>query len=201
MNEVAPPSPSPAQASARPARPRWWRRALRTLERYLALAGLLFVIYHAGFGVSEMTSGSMAPTLCGEVGAPDNDWILYERLSPGPPARGKLVVFQNEDGVIISKRVVAFPGERVRVVDHRCLVDDVPLLGVPEGVRYIAGGNLRPTPRGNNAHLVEPDTVYVLGDDSRDSWDSRWTGGVPRAQWRGRVVAIVWPPARWRWLW
>ena len=30
---------------------------------------------------------------------------------------------------------------------------------------------------------------------------SRFTGGVPRERWIGRPVAVVWPPARWRWLW
>ena len=193
-----PHTPPPARGPARPPR---WRRALRYMERCLAFAGAVLIVYHLGFGVSEMTSGSMSPTLLGSVaGCASNDWILYEKLSPGPPPRGRLIVFRSEDGITIVKRVVAFPGERVRVDSFRCLVDDVPL-EAPAGVRYYPGGNLRPTPQGNQSFQVEPGTVYVLGDDSSDSWDSRWFGGLGQEQWRGRVVAIVWPPARWRWLW
>ena len=37
---------------------------------------------------------------------------------------------------------------------------------------------------------------YVLGDDSKDSADSRYDGPVPPDIVRGRVWLIVWPPER-----
>lgn len=180
------------------------RRALRHVERSLAFAGLALIVYHAGFGLSEVVSPSMSPTLCGTAaGAADNDWILWERITDGPPPRGHLVVFQSEDGVLIAKRVVAFPGERVKIDGGRCFVNDVPLELPPgaAGVRYLPAGTMRPTPEGPLEVVVPDDAVWVLGDHSADSWDSRYFGGLARDRWRGRVVGIVWPPRRWRWTW
>ena len=37
------------------------------------------------------------------------------------------------------------------------------------------------------------DGWYVLGDDSRDSEDSRYEGAIPRASVTGRAWLVVWP--------
>jgi len=43
-----------------------------------------------------------------------------------------------------------------------------------------------------------PDQVFVLGDCSADSEDSRHFGPVGLSELVGRPVAIVWPPSRWK---
>lgn len=190
----------------RTSRARLLRRVLRFLERGLAAAGLLFIVWHAGFDAAEVVSGSMAPTLVGDgAGNAKNDWIVYETVSTrlDAPARHSLVVFRSEDGVMIVKRVTGLGGDRLRIVDGRLLVDDAIPAGAPD-VRYLRAGNLRPSPE-DPAHgrdyVVPDEAVFLLGDDSKDSWDSRYFGGVPRERLQGRALAVVWPPARWRWLW
>jgi signal peptidase I len=181
------------------------RRAARFAERCLAVTGALLLVYHAGFDLSEVVSSSMAPTLVGEADRADNDWILTERLSTrlGPPPRFHVVVFRGPEGDTIAKRVVGYPGERLRVVDGSLEVDGA-LQGEGQGappVRYLRAGRLRPREDGPEVHEVGPDAVFVLGDHQADSWDSRFFGDLPRERWRGRVVAVVWPPSRWQWLW
>lgn len=190
--------------TARPRRPSPLRRALRLLERSLAVSGALLLVFHAGFDLSEVVSSSMAPTLRGEPDRTDNDWVLTERLSPrlAPPPRFRMVVFRSSEGQTIVKRVVAYPGERLRVIDGALEVDG-RVLGAAEGappVRYLRAGRLRPRPEGPSTHEVAGG-LFVLGDYQADSWDSRFVGELPQDRVRGRVVAIVWPPSRWEWLW
>ena len=42
------------------------------------------------------------------------------------------------------------------------------------------------------------DELFLLGDNSAHSSDSRQFGPVPRSRLVGRAVAVVWPPSRWR---
>jgi signal peptidase I len=182
------------------------RRLLRFVERGLAVAGLLLLMWHGGFDAAEVVSGSMAPTLQGDgAGNAENDWIVYETVSTrlAAPARHALVVFRSEDGVMIVKRVTGLEGERLRLVDGRLQVDGVVPPGAPD-LRYLRAGNLRASPEdpaGGRDYVVPEDAVFLLGDDSKDSWDSRYFGGVPVQRLQGRALAVVWPPARWRWVW
>ncbi|MCZ6597029.1 MAG: S26 family signal peptidase, partial [Planctomycetota bacterium] len=41
-----------------------------------------------------------------------------------------------------------------------------------------------------------PDEFFLLGDNSFDSFDSRFFGPVTREQILGRPVWVVWPPGR-----
>lgn len=43
-----------------------------------------------------------------------------------------------------------------------------------------------------------PGEVFLLGDNTLDSIDSRFFGPVRLSDLTGRPVAVVWPPARWR---
>ena len=178
------------------------RRLAGRAERAFAICGVFFLLFHAGFSVSEITSESMEPTLQGTAGEPDNDWILYETISTrfAPPPRDKLIVFTAEDGLRVAKRVVGFPGERLRIVDGALEVDGVRReLG--DGARYLRAGRLRPRRDIDGTCEVAPDSVFVLGDNSKDSWDSRFFGDLERTAGEGRVVGEVWPPSRWSWLW
>jgi len=180
--------PGRTQASRIRERLRRWGRAL---ERGLAVIGLLFVIYHLGFDLSVMASGSMAPTLQG-TSMENGDWVLTERLTYRirEPARWEVMTFHSPEGIRIMKRVVAFPGETLRLQDGQVWIDDAPAERPPAiaDIEYFAFGNL---------HEGRPFTCargyYVLGDDSRDSDDSRFEGPVPPERVYGRAWLILWP--------
>ena len=170
------------------------RRFFRIGEHTFAVIGLLLIIYHFGFDLSRMVSGSMSPTLRAE-GPDDGDWVLSEKVSYRlrSPGRWELVEFVSADGEQVMKRVVGLPGETVSLKEQRVAVDGAlaPYPGSLGGVTYWPYGNLQ---GGRAAECGRG--YYVLGDDTKDSQDSRSDGPVPADRIIARPWLRVWPPGR-----
>ena len=170
------------------------RRLFRIGEHAFAVIGLVLVIYHLGFDLSRMVSGSMSPTLRAE-GPDDGDWVLSEKVSYRlrSPGRWELVEFVNTDGEQVMKRVVGLPGETVSLKERRVAVNGAlaPYPGSLEGVPYCPYGNLQ----GGRATECGWG-YYVLGDYTKDSNDSRYEGPVPPGRIIARPWLRVWPPGR-----
>jgi signal peptidase I len=174
------------------------RKALRWAEHGLAAFGLLVLVYCLTLDLSVVTSGSMKPTLRGE-NAEEGDWVLTEKVSYRfrNPRRWEVAAIDKADGIHVMKRVVGLPGEEVSLVDgHVCI--DGQEAGRPEPLRdmeYLAVARLFPGRR------VECGRGYcVLGDDTRDSQDSRFEDPIPRDRIVGRAWLRVWPPKRIGWV-
>lgn len=186
-----------AAATSTPRRS-WWRRLLRWAERVLAGFGGLTLIYLCFFDVTAIVSESMKPTL---VGTPttQRDYVLSERITYWfrAPRRWEIVGFTNPDGIHVMKRVAAFPGETIAVRAGKPLINGEPI-DRPAAIAsriYYPFGKLR----GGKPYTCESG-YFVLGDDSRDSYDSRYTGELARDDVDGRAVLIVWPPNRMGWI-
>ena len=170
------------------------KRILRWAERSLAFVGLCFIIYHLCFELTVMTSGSMAPTLRGNSYA-DGDRLLLERVTGWyrKPRRWEIYFFYNPDGIPVAKRIVGMPGEIISIRDNRLYINGIQMQPPPrlQFLKYYAHGNLAA------GREVSCDAGYfLLGDDSRDSYDSRFTGPVSAKEFRGRVWCILWPNPR-----
>jgi signal peptidase I len=188
---------SPAASDPKPAgraRRGWLRRTLRWAEHFLALCGFVLLVYHLGFNLSAMSSGSMGPTLRG-TDAHHGDWVLTEKVSYWfrRPRRWEVLTFLNEEGMQVMKRVAGLPGERVSIRDDRVTVDGWPTACPPavERMRYYPYGSLH-----KGAEAGCGDGYFVLGDDSADSLDSRFEGPVKPDEVIGRAWLVVWPPER-----
>jgi signal peptidase I len=173
----------------------WWRRPLRLLERFFAILGVLLLVYLLCFDLSVIVSGSMSPTLRGN-GKPGSDYVLSEKVSYRfrSPRRWELVAFHSSDGLFVMKRVVALPGESIRMERDGTIFINGERVERPErlrSIRYYAYGTLAV---GSTAKAG--DGFFVLGDDSKDSQDSRWEKPVSWEAIRGRPWLIVWPPHR-----
>lgn len=134
---------------------------------------------------------------------------VYAYRNGSAPKRGELVAFRareipsfeakNGESAIFLKRVVALPGETIAIVGGKLTVNGA----VPpelERLSYV----VLDVPGGNLSHegatfTVPRGTVYVLGDNSKNSYDSRFWGPVPLKALRGRAEGCVWPLARMRW--
>ncbi len=175
----------------------------------------------------RIPSSSMVPTLdVGDfvlVSKPDFGprpgrglWAHVERafLPPGGVQRGDLVVFRfpPDPSHDLVKRVVALPGERLRLHDGRVFINDQPLK--ESYARYTPAQpevfrdefpNLREADPNVDPHwwlalrrslsedgelTVPPDAYFVLGDNRNNSEDSRYWGFVPRRMIVGRPLLI-----------
>ena len=160
----------------------------------LAVVGLFSLVFHGLFDLTPIVSNSMAPTLRGD-GAAGSDLLLAEKLSYRlrRPARWEIIQFRNKDGNWVAKRIVGLPGETIAMRERDVLING-QVIKPPASLaflRYYAFGSL------SNGRSVEcKDGYFVLGDDSRDSCDSRYEGVVRPDEIRGRAWLIVRPLSR-----
>ena len=186
-------SAMPDSAASLPRRSRV-RKLLRWCEHVLAATGLCFIVFHLCFDAIVMTSDSMAPTLCG-TNYKNGDRILVEKVTRWfrPPQRWEIHYFHDDEGMALAKRIVALPGETVGIKQKSIWIDGNKLAMPRElaHLKYYSFGNVAAD------RQVNCDTgYYVLGDDSRDSYDSRFTGPISPDRFRGRVWCILWPLSR-----
>ena len=200
-------------ATARPA-----TRAKSTFREYaeaLAVALLLALVIRT-FVVQafKIPSGSMLPTL--QIG----DHILVNKFLYGPrfeipltqwslgrlpgvraPRAGDVVVFiwPKDRSKDFIKRVIATAGQTVEVRSKQVLIDGKPWddpHATWSAQRGAQGDSYGP-------FSVPPDTVFVMGDNRDQSYDSRFWGAVPIADIKGQALIIYWSwdgPDRWvRW--
>jgi signal peptidase I len=156
---------------------------------------LVAVVYWTCFDYSCIVSNSMKPTLCG-TSLENGDRVLTERVSYWfrQPHRWDVVTIRQPDAKQIMKRVVGLPGEKIQMLRGGIIqIDGHEIQPPPEldFLRYFPFGNLV-----SNATVECGDGFYVLGDDSRDSDDSRFNGPVPAKDVIGRAWLIVAPGGR-----
>jgi signal peptidase I len=186
-----------------------FRREFWEWIKSLAVAFVLaMLIRQFFFQAFKIPSSSMEPTL--QVG----DHLIANKLVYRfrEPARGDVLIFRfrdpqdrlapADDGRLLSlfqarraqrdlvKRIVGLPGETIRILDGRIYVN----------------GELAPDERlktqyyydESDSEFAVPEKHYfVLGDNSKNSYDSRYWGFVPRENLLGNALFLYWPPNRW----
>lgn len=158
----------------------------------------------------RIPSASMGPGLVAGDHLLVNKFIYGPTLHPWerrwlplrPPRRGDIVVFRYplDPEHDFIKRVVALPGDRLRIRDKAVVVNGEPLTEES----YVSFADPRTYP---NVPLLEDrlrrrdnfgpaeipqDRLFVLGDNRDLSSDSRFWGTVPRHFVKGRPVLRLW---------
>ena len=117
----------------------------------------------------------------------DGAWMVWPF---GQPERGDIIVFNPtadaEQPYI--KRVIGLPGERITFEDGYVYVNGQRL-----DETYIDGPATRCRQSDECDVVVEPDHVFVLGDNRTNSTDSRVIGQVPLSNIVGKAWLSYWP--------
>jgi signal peptidase I len=181
------------------------RRALVEWATILAVAVIAALIIRTFvFQAFFIPSQSMEPTIW------PGDRVLVNKLAHdlGPVHTGEIIVFRRpprdtstDDDLI--KRVIAGPGEKIYVANCRVYVDGHQL-----SQTYLPAGWENPSSEyctvwdaPGMLNLPDPYTVpaghyFVMGDNRKDSDDSRYWGPVPESYIVGVAFVRVWPLSR-----
>jgi signal peptidase I len=134
----------------------------------------------------RIPTSSMAATLL------PGEHVLVDKLATRHRSwrRGDVVLFRAPGGGTLTiKRLVGLAGDKVAIRDGVLVVD-----GRRMAEPYVAPGAIDSVYFG--PIRVPSEEVFVLGDNRRNSLDSRDYGSVPVDDIEGRVLMVLWPPAR-----
>lgn len=139
---------------------------------------------------------SMMPTL------ENGDRVIVNKIgyTLGEPSRYDIVVFHATEDKDYIKRVIGLPGEHVAYEDDQLYINGEaqkePYLSSLKEQQSVEGGPL--TSDFTLEELLEIEEipegyVFVLGDNRRNSTDSREIGLVPIEEITGSTNLIFWP--------
>ncbi|HMJ05498.1 MAG TPA: signal peptidase I, partial [Chthoniobacterales bacterium] len=138
------------------------------------------------------------------------DKFSYNFVKPG---RGNVFVFRTDGIPMISadpetgapyyiKRLTGLPGDEMRIAPPNLYVNGAP----PEGLGFTRVMQARDGYRGyaavgnfsepEESHRVPEQHYFAMGDNSYNSFDSRYWGPVPEANLVGRGLFVYWPFTR-----
>jgi signal peptidase I len=124
------------------------------------------------------------------------------------PNRGDVVVLHELTGTTerdLIKRVIALPGEEIRMENCEVFIDEDPNDSIP--AQRLSEPYLDPTvvTPGRCGQAIQPVVVpeghvFVLGDNRPGSQDSRALGSISYDDLVGRAFVVFWPRTSWQWL-
>jgi len=169
---------------------------LELVETVLTSIVVIFVIYTTIAVPEQVQGASMEPSFY------SGERILVEKVTKHfkDYNTGEVVVLHppNDDNVDFIKRVIAIPGDIVKIFKCDVYINrdgqkyklEEPYLGV--GTCTSAGGRFK---EGRSFKLGENEYL-VLGDNRSRSADSRSFGLLEKDRIVGRVVFRFWPPSQ-----
>ncbi len=157
------------------------REVLETVLIALVLAFLVRTFVVESFMVDGR---SMQPTL------QHHERLFVNKLvyRIGSPERGDIIVFRypKDPSRDFIKRVIGLPGDEIEI---------------RRGVLYVNGEVypesyiMEEDPRGYLPAEIPEGEYFVMGDNRRNSEDSRFFGTVPIANIKGKALLVYWPLA------
>jgi signal peptidase I len=168
--------------TARAVAGRLLRQAGQCLVIAVLAAASYYLISRYFLQTVKVVGRSMVPTLSDSQYFLLNRWVYHVHA----PQRSDIVVLRDpSDNGFSVKRIIAVPGDSIYLKDGR-----VYLNGCKMEETYLAPG--MPTFPESHLHgqliLCGKDQYFLLGDNRRNSIDSRTYGPVPRANLLGPII-------------
>jgi signal peptidase I len=165
-------------------------RDIAVTALYAIIVALLLRVFV--LAAYEIPSHSMEETLL------PGDYIVVSKLTYvfRDIRRGDIITFKHRDTIntkqydLFIKRVVGLPGDTLQFTPDGIIVNGTPLLTPPEA--KIPTSPLLSSMTPGTAVVVGKDSVFVVGDNRRNSFDSRYWGGVPVEEVTGTPLFIYW---------
>ena len=162
-----------------------WMKAL-----FIAIL-LAFIIRTFFFTPIVVDGASMEPTL------QDRDRMVVTKI--GEPNRFDIIIFHATENQDYIKRVIGLPGDRIEYKDDVLYINgkpyDEPYLD--KSKQEVLDGpltgsfTLRETPVGSD--VVPEGHLFVMGDNRRNSKDSRHIGAIPIEKVVGTTNIVFYP--------
>lgn len=146
------------------------------------------IVWSPRFGFLARAGGgdSMNPTL--KIG----DIMLRDPGLKNQLKRGDIIDLRRHNQ-ILCKRLIAFAGETVAIKKGRVYINGDALHGTPYDSFYYTTDSTDVFDGGKKTYIVPNDCVFVLGDNSMDSEDSRYFGGVKIEAIIGVIYKVIYP--------
>lgn len=164
--------------------------AMEWIKALLIAAVLVFMIRYFIFAPFIVDGPSMEPNFETGERLIVNKFIYDFR----DPRHGEVIVFHAPEGKDYIKRVIALEGETVKVSDNKVYVNgkevdedyirDIVAEKAKNGEKYTADFAEVTVPAGE---------IFAMGDNRRNSKDSRMIGPQPVSKIVGRADIIFWP--------
>jgi signal peptidase I len=155
------------------------RHAVRLTAQVVVLVGIGMAFF---LRIPQVTGPSMLPHV------QPGELVLINTLAYrfGPVKRGDIVALSHDEATAQTflKRVVALPGDRVRIDRGTLVVNDAPVREP-----YVSF----PDRRNVAQTAVPPHSIYVLGDNRAESEDSRTWGPIDESAIIGKAIVGLWP--------
>lgn len=163
------------------------------VEAILVAAVIAVVIRTFIASPFKIPTSSMWPTLM----AGDRIFVSKFTYRFKEPQRTDIIVFRYPEDPkrAFIKRLVAFGGEKVQIKDGDIIIDG-EIVTRSEGFKGHYYYNRDPFGGRGRPVKVPEQHFYVLGDNSKDSRDSRYWGFVPKKNLIGKASFIWWPLRR-----
>ncbi|MEM7532990.1 MAG: signal peptidase I [Chloroflexota bacterium] len=167
--------------------PVWWVM-LRELLETIVLSLIIFFLVRQVVQNYRIESHSMQPNFY------EGQFILVNKLAYrlGEPTRGQVVVFNNpsntdEDYI---KRIIALPGDTIEIKEQTIFINGEVLNEPYDKNMFHPQDIIPPT-------FIEPNHLFVMGDNRPNSSDSRRFGPLSQDLLVGKAWLRVWPVSAW----
>ncbi len=154
----------------------------------LALLLVLIIRFYV-FIPLKVEGDSMSPTLA------QGNYLLYETFSDID--RFDIIIFSNEDGQTLIKRVIGLPGDSISYSEDQLYLNgeviEEPFLGTEQQQGMDVFTSDFDLFSLTGVEIVPEDSYFVLGDNRVRSRDSRIFGFVPQADIAGKAAMVYFP--------